>query len=120
MNTIKFLSFAFLIFLLLPACEEEKFDIDKYGSLSGVVINGEDYSPIPGVLVSTSPASTSVLTDDKGVFKFPKIKEGEVAITARKKDFLSSSIAVAVYESENTALTFYMLKDEKNVGWVTL
>lgn len=48
------------------------------------------------------------------------MKEGEVAITARKKDYLSSSVSVAVYENETTDLTFFLLKDEKNVGWVTI
>jgi hypothetical protein len=119
MKTIKWISFSFL-FLLFLACEEEKIDIEKYGSLTGIVLNGEDYSPLSGVLVSTSPASSTVLTDDDGKFEFKKVKEGEVAITARKKDFLSNSVSVAVYEFETTALTFYLLKDEKNVGWVTI
>lgn len=119
MKTLKWISSIIFLFLLL-GCEEEKIDIDKYGSLSGIVLNGEDYSPLEGVLITTSPASSTVLTDKDGKFEFNKVKEGEVAITARKKDFLSNSVSVAVYEFETTALTFYLLKDEKNVGWVTI
>ena len=119
MKTLKWISSIFFIFLLL-GCEEEKIDIDKFGSLSGIVLNGDDYSPIEGVLITTSPASSTVLTDEEGKFEFKKVKEGEVAITARKKDFLSNSVSVAVYEFETTALTFYLLKDEKDVGWVTI
>ncbi len=116
---INWLSCLILIFLI-AACEEEKIDIDKFGSLSGVVLSGEDYTPLSGVLVTTSPASSTALTDAEGKFAFEKVLEGEVAITARKKDFLSNSVNVAVYENENTPLTFYLLKDEKDVGWVTI
>ncbi len=82
--------------------------------------NGEDYTPLEGVLITTSPASSTALTDAEGKFAFDKVFEGEVAITARKKDYLSNSVSVAVYEEETTALTFYLLKDEKDVGWVTI
>ena len=119
MKTLKRILY-FIILLLVAGCEEEKLDVDKFGSLSGVVINGEDYTPLSGVLITTNPPSSTVLTDGEGRFEFKKVKEGEVALTARKKDYLSSSVSVAVYEDEITALIFYLLKDEKNVGWVTI
>jgi len=119
MKTIIYIPLFFL-FLLFSGCEEEKIDIEKFGSVSGVVLDGEDYSPLEGVLISTSPASSTTLTDAEGTFEFSKVKEGEVAVTARKKDFLSGSVSVAVYENEATALTFFLLKDDKDVGWVTI
>ena len=119
MKTIKWIS-CILLLLFLLGCEEEKIDIDKFGTLSGVVLNGEDYSPLSGVLITTSPASSTALTDSDGTFELTKTKQGEVTITARKKDYLSNSVSVAVYELETTTLTFYLLKDEKNVGWVTI
>ena len=111
---------ALFLLLLFVGCEEEKIDVEKFGSISGVVLDGEDYTPLEGVLISTSPASTTTLTNAEGLFEFNKVKEGEVAVTARKKDFLSGSVSVAVYEDESTALTFFLLKDEKDVGWVTV
>ena len=119
MKTINWIPVLFLLFLF-AGCEEEKIDIEKFGSLTGVVLDGEDYTPLEGVLISTSPASTTSLTNAEGVFKFNKVKEGDVAVTARKKDFLSGSVSVAVYENEATALTFFLLKDDKDVGWVTI
>lgn len=119
MKTIKWIPAIFLLFLLM-GCEEEKIDIEKFGNLSGVVLDGEDYSPLEGVLISTSPASTTTLTNAEGVFEFNKVKEGEVAVTARKNDYLSGSVSVAVYDRESTALTFFLLKDDKDVGWVTI
>jgi hypothetical protein len=119
MKTLTRISYFFLV-LLFIGCEEEKIDIDRFGALSGVVLNGDDYTPLSGVLVSTSPASSTALTDAEGRFEFSKIIEGEVAITARKKDFLSTSVSVSVYENETTLLTFFLLKDERDVGWVTI
>jgi hypothetical protein len=119
MKTIKLISYI-LFTLLFLGCEEDNIDINRFGGLSGVVLNGEDYSPLSGVLITTSPASSTALTDSKGAFKFKKVKEGEVTVTARKKDFLSSTVSVAVYEYETDTLTFFLLKDEKNVGWVTI
>jgi hypothetical protein len=119
MKTIKLISYIFLALLFL-GCEEDNIDINRFGGLSGVVLNGEDYSPLSGVLITTSPASSTALTDSKGAFKFKKVKEGEVTVTARKKDFLSSTVSVAVYEYETDTLTFFLMKDEKNVGWVTI
>lgn len=119
MKTIKRISCIFLI-LLFVGCEEVKIDIDKFGGLSGVVLNGEDYTPLSGVLITTSPATSTALSDSEGLFEFKKAKEGEITVTARKKDFLSSSVIVAVYEYETTDLTFFLLKDDKKVGWITI
>lgn len=122
MKAIKLLNQILILFIvtIFTSCEDDKVDIGKYGSLSGIILNGADYSPLSGVLISTSPSSSAVLTDEEGKFNLEKVLEGEVALTARKKDFLSSSVNVAVYEGENTPITLYLLKDEKNVGSVTI
>lgn len=122
MKAIKLLNQILILFIvtIFTSCEDDKVDIGKYGSLSGIILNGADYSPLPGVLISTSPSSSAVLTDEEGKFNLEKVLEGEVALTARKKDFLSSNVNVAVYEGENTPITLYLLKDEKNVGSVTI
>lgn len=106
--------------MLVLACEEDKLDIDKFGSIQGQILDGETYSPLSGVQIATNPASTSAITDNDGIFKFNKVSEGELAVTARKKDYLSSTVSVAVYDSETTNLTFFLLKDENNIGWVTI
>ncbi len=105
--------------VLLFACEEEKLDIDKFGSIRGQILDGETYGPLDGVQIATNPASTSTITNTDGVFEFNKVAEGELAVTARKKDYLSSTVSVAVYDNETTSLTFFLLKDENDIGWVT-
>ena len=109
-----------LLLVFSVSCEEEAFDIDRFGSITGVVVDGATYEPLQGVLITTTPSSNAVLTDEGGIFQLEKIKEGDVVITARKKDFLNSTVNIAVYEEERTSLTFFLLEDEDNVGSVVL
>ncbi|MBS9524352.1 carboxypeptidase-like regulatory domain-containing protein [Litoribacter ruber] len=108
------ISFSFL------GCELENIDIDRFGTITGVVVDGESYEPLSGVQITTTPASTSVLTDEEGTFQLNKVRYGDVVINARKKDFLSGTINIAVYEEENTNLTFFLLEDDRDVGNVVI
>nr|WP_321356812.1 carboxypeptidase-like regulatory domain-containing protein [uncultured Draconibacterium sp.] len=119
MKTLKIIG-CLLLVIYMSGCEEDKLDIDKFGSISGVVLDGETYMPLEGVQVATNPASSSTLTDEQGVFTFNKVVEGDIAITARKNDYLSNSVSVAVYNDETTQLKFYLLKDENDIGWITI
>ena len=108
----------FLAFL--ASCDEEKLDIVNYGSVSGSVMDGDTYLPLEGVLITTTPASISLLTDAEGKFSIPKITEGDVAVNVRKKDYLSNTISVAIYGEEVTSLQFLVYKDENDIGDITL
>ncbi len=119
MKNLKYI-LALLCIVFIIGCEESKIDVDKFGSIQGVIIDGESYEPLEGVLIATNPASSTTLTDNTGNFEFDKVKEGELTITAHKNDYLSNSMSVAVYENETTNLTFFLLKDEKDVGWVDI
>ena len=111
---IYIISCFFLAFL--ASCDEVKLDIVNYGSVKGTVMDGDTYLPLPGVLITTTPASISLLTDAEGKFTIPKITEGEVAVNVKKKDFLSNTIKVAIYGEEETLLDFLVYKDENDIG----
>ena len=113
------LAVLFLLSLLI-GCEDEKVDILHYGSLSGIIVDGETYQPLAGVLVATNPASSSIITSETGEFSFDKIISGEVSVTARKKEYLSSTVVVSVYNGEQTQMNMVLQKDEKNYGSVTI
>jgi hypothetical protein len=117
----KIIYIAFCLFLAsITSCDEVKLDIIDYGSINGKVVDGEFYLPVQGVLVTTSPASTSVLTDAAGKFTISKIKVGDVAVSVKKKDYLSNSLSVAVYSEESAQLDFLIFKDDKDVGNVNI
>lgn len=104
----------------LTSCDEEKLDIVNYGSVRGSVTDGDTYLPLQGVLITTTPASVSILTDANGKFSISKITEGEVAVNVKKKDYLSNTISVAIYGEEETSLDFLIYKDENDIGDITL
>ena len=108
------------LFASITSCDEEKLDVLNYGSISGTVLDGVTYLPVQGALVTTTPASISLLTDAEGKFSIPKLKEGEVAVNLKKKDYLSNSLSVAIYGEEQTQLDFLLFKDENNIGNITI
>ena len=105
---------------MLVSCDEEKLDIVNYGSVSGTVMDGDTYLPVQGVLITTTPASISLLTDSLGKFEIPKITEGEVAVNVKKKDYLSNTISVAIYGDEETKVDFLVFRDENNIGNISI
>ena len=110
-----------LLFIVsLFSCESEKLDIISYGTISGIVLDGETYLPIEGALVTTTPASISTLSDAKGNFKIQKIKEGEVAVNIKKNEYLGNSLTVAIYENDATQMNFLIFKDNKNIGNISI
>lgn len=117
-KTIYIVCCFFLAFLV--SCDEVKLDVINYGSISGTVLDGDTYLPMQGVLITTTPASVSLLTDSLGKFTIPKIIEGDVAVSIKKKDYLSNSITVAIYKEEKTTLDFLIYKDENNIGDISI
>lgn len=110
----------FLLLVSIIACDEEKLDITNYGSVSGTVLDGDTYLPVQGVLITTSPASVSLLTNAEGKFTISKITEGEVAVSVKKKEYLSNTVSIAVYPEEETSLDFLLYKDENDIGDINI
>ena len=119
MNKLIYISL-FCTMLFFASCDEEKLDVINYGSISGTVLDGDTYQPLPGVLITTTPASSSLLSDANGKFSIPKIKEGEVSINIKKKDYLSNAISAAIYGDEETTLDLLIFKDENNIGNISI
>ena len=109
-----------LFLAFLSSCDEGKLDIEFYGSINGTVLDGDTYLPVQGALVTTMPPSISLLTDAEGKFTIAKLKEGEVAVNVKKKDYLSNSLSVAIYTEESTPLDLLIYKDEDNIGNITI
>lgn len=110
----------FLLIAVLISCESEKIDIINYGGISGRVLDAETYLPIAGVLITTTPASLSVISDSNGGFEIPKIKEGDVSVNLKKENYLSNSLNVAVFESATTKIDLLIFKDNNDVGDISI
>ena len=107
-------------FVTLISCDEVKLDIVNYGTIDGIVLDGTSYLPVSGALVTTTPATVALLSDAAGKFTIQKVKEGEVAVNVKKKDYLTNSLTVAIYGAESTKLDFVIYKDDNNIGNVSV
>jgi len=113
-------SLGLLFFAAFIACESDNLDIINYGTIEGQVMDGETYLPLAGVMISTTPASVTLLTDAEGKFSIPKVKEGDIDVNLEKKDYLSNSLKVAVFEGEVTNMDFLIFKDYNETGNIVI
>jgi len=113
-------SLGLLFFAVFIACESDELDIVNYGTIEGQVMDGETYLPLAGVMISTTPASVTLLTDAEGKFSIPKVKEGDIDVNLEKKDYLSNSLKVAVFEGEVTNMDFLIFKDYNETGNIVI
>ena len=119
MKRYKYIISLFCLITLI-SCESEKLDILNYGTINGIVLDAETYLPVPGVLVTTTPASEVVLSDENGKFTILKVLEGDVAVNIKRKDYLSNSLSVAIYDNQNTQMNFLIFKDDTNTGNISI
>ena len=113
-------SLGLLFFASFIVCESDELDIVNYGTIEGQVMDGETYLPLAGVMISTTPASVTLLTDAEGKFSIPKVKEGDIDVNLEKMDYLSNSLKVAVFEGEVTNMDFLIFKDYNETGNIVI
>jgi hypothetical protein len=76
------------------------------GSITGSVIDGEDGSPIEGVMVSDGARTAT--TDTSGEYNIADVPEGSYEVTASKPGYESSSLTVNVVSYTAVAADFYL------------
>lgn len=75
-----------LLYSVAISCEDAVND-DRYGSIQGIVQDFITEKPIEGAVVSTNPASSSVITNEDGVFVFEALEAGDYVISAEKHEY---------------------------------
>ena len=73
MKTIKLITI--ILAVILMSCEETYIDVDQFGSISGLVVDGDTHRPLDFVEITTTPASTSLFTDETGNFIISKVRK---------------------------------------------
>lgn len=66
----------------LFSCSEEGMDDKGLGSLEGTVVDAATSEPLENVRITTSPASTTVFTDEEGKFFIEQITAGDYSVQA--------------------------------------
>ncbi|GET28610.1 carboxypeptidase regulatory-like domain-containing protein [Prolixibacter sp. SD074] len=111
----KFSSFRLLLvialLLSLWRCEEQPYDVVRYGSLEGVILSEYDDKPINGVKITTSPTSETVYTDSVGHFSIPEVELGDITVTASRDGYLNYTEKLSITENETRSVSIYLPKD---------
>ncbi|WP_144959203.1 carboxypeptidase regulatory-like domain-containing protein [Gillisia sp. Hel_I_86] len=113
---MKFLKIIFIFFLLavVLSCSEDTIDSLGNGTITGTVVKEGSNEPIENVKISTSPASSTVFTDEDGNFILGNVSEGEYSVQARKDGFLTQFEGATVRTNNEVNVIFELLTETAN------
>ncbi len=96
-NNIKRWSLLLLLFVLVnTGCREDAILLEEFGTVNGQIFDSQTFLPIQSASVSTSPTTTTVLTDSLGFFELAFIPVGEYNIKIEKEDYRIEFAPVSV------------------------
>lgn len=100
--------FCFLL-LNLWACQEDTIEPNLFGSIAGEVVFEDGNVAVDLATVSTTPATSSLFTDEFGRFTFDSIVVGSYTLRAEKEGYVTELENVTVFENQ-TATVIIKLK----------
>jgi hypothetical protein len=80
------------------------------GWISGSVTDSETGNILSGVLVTTNPGSSSVLTDSLGTYSINNLQPKSYTINAEKNGYLKSTLSITVSAGKSTQVDIVMSK----------
>jgi len=115
-KTMKFLKIIFLFSLLtvVLSCSEDTIDSLGNGTITGTVVKEGSNEPIENVKISTTPASSTIFTDENGSFILRDVPEGEYSVQARKDGFLAQFEGATVRTNNEVNVVFELLTEIAN------
>lgn len=100
-----------LALALLAGCEEASLGPDHLGDIDGQVQDAETGAPLAGAGVTTSPATSALVTDADGRFRLGGLEAGSYTISARKPGYRTASVPVAVRGDRATPAALFLELD---------
>jgi hypothetical protein len=93
--------------------------VEQTGYISGIVLDANNSSTIPGTEVSDGTRITA--TNNAGQYSIFKVPIGDYTVTASKSGYVNQSKKITVYVGQTTTVNFYLSKPcscaiWKNVG----
>lgn len=98
--------------LIIFACKEDTIEPELLGTISGTVLTSAESSPVSGALITTSPPSSSIVTDQNGKFSIPNIPVGNYSVAAVKSGFKKHTVSISVRTDQVTTATLLLEKEE--------
>ncbi|MEM1120770.1 MAG: carboxypeptidase regulatory-like domain-containing protein [Bacteroidota bacterium] len=91
-----------IVVLLAGSCREDTIQPTLFGSMVGTVIRDADNVAVNNAIISTTPPTSLILTDEFGRFALNDIEPGTYTIRAEKEGFAPEVESITVFE-EKTA-----------------
>ena len=105
----------------LAGCKDGLVEPDRFGAITGRVVDFTTGAPIVGAGVTTSPATDATVTGDDGAFTVEDALIGSYTITANRTGFSVNTTTVSVREGRTaTATLFLKPSDDPDDGGTTL
>lgn len=105
---------------LLSSCNENTIDPVFYGTIAGTVTFGSTDTAASGVKITTTPATTTVTTDDQGYFHLEDVPTGEYSVTASLEGYKNASSKILVTKNKTTTTEIQLEADASAPGSPTV
>ncbi|SET03998.1 carboxypeptidase-like regulatory domain-containing protein [Hymenobacter actinosclerus] len=99
--------------LWLTSCEDTAVEPLLYGKVTGTVRDARNNQPLANVSITSTPATSSVVTDNQGNFELTGVPTGRLTIVATKADYRSVTVAVTVENEASVAVAVVL---ERNLS----
>jgi len=100
--------------VMLGGCNEDTVGNDLTGSISGTVIRKSTGEPLENIEISTSPASTTVLTDENGDFILENVIIDQYSVKAQDDDYVTAFESVTVTADVTSNVIFKLVVSSAN------
>ena len=97
-----------LSFFLLAACTKETVSPLAFGDIEGTVLDSKSNEAIENVLITTTPATNSILTNPDGSFHLNEVPTGSYSISAERENFGTKSVEVMVKEDRTASAQIFL------------
>jgi len=94
--------------LTFVACSEDGIDETGIGKLTGKVVAAGSNEPLQNVKITTTPASTTVFTDENGKFTIDEIASGEYSVQAEMDDYTTAFEGTNITNGNTSTVVFEM------------
>lgn len=95
-----------LVFSMCISCSEEGIEDTGLGKLEGTVVSSGNNEPLENVKITTTPASTTVFTDENGKFVIAKISAGAYSVQADLDKYQTTFQAANITEGVTSNVVF--------------
>lgn len=106
LQSIKVLSLIVMIALIV-ACESSP-TAPTTGTIAGVALDKNSNAPVAGALISTVPATQSILTQADGTYVLGDVQPGAYVVHANKNDSLIGTATVNVVAGKTSSATIIL------------